>query len=263
MNHYSLFNPMSFTPFHLPELLIQSELQKRANPYYGIEESLQKKLRLENERYEIIQNSQIYNSSQLAFNPSPFQALLQFNELVGKLNQYNNHLLQNAIINQQLKDNLKIDSDCYQAKEFSDVVIIIDDDQETAAPLSENPSPLVTATEVSEVELKNKPEIEEKEPTTPFAEIPALCLNKRNQPLKRKNLKQVWNPETIDRKTLEAFFEDLSKILRRKISCEQTAIELLKSFNMNVENALAVIKRNKSQYQNLFNITVRCTRRSN
>ena len=240
MNQYSLFN----------SLLIQNELQKRANPYFEIEETLQKRLRLENERYEIIKhNQQIYNN-QLAF--------LQLNELMQNLNQYNNHLLQNSIINQQLNENLKFDN-CFQAKEFNDVVIIIDDDQETAAPLSENPSPLVSTTEVPEV---IKPEVEEKQ-STPFAELPALCLNKRNQPVQRKTLKQVFNPETIDRKTLEAFFEDLSKILRRKISNEQVAIDLLKSFNMSTENALTVIKRNRNQYQNLFNITLRCTRRSN
>ncbi len=84
MNQYSLFN----------SLLIQNELQKRANPYFEIEETLQKRLRLENERYEIIKhNQQIYNN-QLAF--------LQLNELMQNLNQYNNHLLQNSIINQQL-----------------------------------------------------------------------------------------------------------------------------------------------------------------
>jgi len=246
MNHFALFNS-----FALPTYQNQL-LQKRANPYFGsdmAEANLQKKLRMEN-GYQTRTESY---PQELFFQANQLEALLQLNLLK-----------QSFAANYQFSQ-LTFPPLFASAKN----VIVIDDDEsdsaETAAPLSSNPSPIIEEEISKNVVIHIEPlnEAEEKKESTPAAYVPSLCLNKRNRNTKRKALKQVWNPEEINRKELENYFEELGRILRRKISSEQTALALLQSFNMNIENALAVIKRNKAQYQNLFNITLRCTRRSN
>jgi len=253
MNHFALFNSFALPP-HVQNQL----LQKRSNPYFESDMSefnLQKKLRMENGYQTRTEN---YNH-ELFFQAGQLEALLQLN-----------------LLNQSLAANYQLQQ--FNASTFPPLlpsaknVIVIDDDEsdsaETAAPLSSNPSPIFEE-EISKnvvIQIEQMNEVEEEKgstPTSPTAQIPSFCLNRKHRSLKRKSLKQVWNPEEINRQELENFFEELGRILRRKISSEQTALTLLQSFNMNIEKALTVIKRNKAQYQNLFNITLRCTRRSN
>ena len=271
----------SFTPYQ------RKESSKRLNPFIldesrKFEPQLHKAFKTENS-FVIVpppQKQIQYNPYASVTNFNPLQALMIQNELLALqlqkeyhqqrlYNQYQNLvMLQQSL--QQFAMKPQVEEPKFEAKmiESPSKVIVIDDCHSDSAETNITEgfySPTIHIT-CEEQDLELEEQLSERKPSSgpknQTASIPKFNLNGRNDNLKKRNLKLKWNPETIDRTKLENFMEELNKILRRRISNEQTVIAILQFFDMDTEKALSTIKRNKPEYQNLFNISSRNTRRT-
>jgi len=276
----------SFIPYQ------RRESSKRLNPFIldesgKLEPQPYKTFKTEN-NFVLIrppQNQMQYNLYASVPNLNPLQALMFQNEVLALQLQkeyYQQRLynqVQNLVMIQkslQLSPSMKpeIEEPKPEAKkiESPSKVIVIDDNDDCHSDSAETNitegfccSPTIHITcEEQELEGEQQPQLERetRNPKDQTALIPKLSLNIKNNNSRRRNLKLRWNPETMDRTKLEKFMEDLSRILRRRISNEQTVIAILQFFDMDTEKALSTIKRNKPEYQNLFNISLRNTRRT-
>jgi len=89
---------------------------------------------------------------------------------------------------------------------------------------------------------------------SPQAVIPAFGLNKTETKRTRRGPKLVWNPNDLDRASLEQYYLDLTKVTRKEITNEQVAINSLIMNGMDIPKTLELVKHNRVIYRDLFTV---------
>jgi len=333
----SLFNPFSqgyannSAPFRSPldlfnlnpfsaaqDVLYQSQLSKRSNPYADYEatvlaSNIQKKLKTQNDNWTPVNNSardfpdksankRVINLEDdsddecvIIEKPKPQKKVVSeplvvkdnfldqinpmFNETNFSINSTFSHLMNQMAKFQRTQFSPafyapKID---IQVQKPGSPVIIIDEEDQAAENKKESEhslgfsdcrtdSTLTPKGAQSEkggstnLKFKKDPEDSETESEASYtpndesqeATIPALCMTRPAKGTGRRVPKQVWNPNTIDRNTIEQYYTDLSKLTRKDITNEEVALNTLKMCEMDVSKTLALVKQNRAIYRDLF-----------
>ena len=64
----------------------------------------------------------------------------------------------------------------------------------------------------------------------------------------------VWNPENEDQEVLRNYLEELSKVIESPVTNQERAFKLLKSFSMNIEAVLEVVREDVPLYKEHFKV---------
>ena len=88
-------------------------------------------------------------------------------------------------------------------------------------------------------------------------QIPPYSFNNKKQNSSKRTLKLMWNPDLIQKDTLDTFLADLSKVTRQEISNEETALHLLQSYGMDSAQTLEMVRKNKQLYRKVFEVVVK------
>ena len=83
------------------------------------------------------------------------------------------------------------------------------------------------------------------------ATIPAF---KDTQNRRRRVLNPVWNPEKENQSELEIYLHQISEVIEFPVTNQEKAFKLLKSFNMNIESLLEVVREDVPLYRDLFRV---------
>ena len=84
------------------------------------------------------------------------------------------------------------------------------------------------------------------------ATIPPFSKDTQNR--RRRVLNPVWNPEKEDQSELEVYLHQISEVIEFPVTNQEKAFKLLKSFNMNIESLLEVVKEDVPLYRDLFRV---------
>jgi len=79
-------------------------------------------------------------------------------------------------------------------------------------------------------------------------------FNRENPNGRRRVLNPVWNPAVENQEELEVYLAQISEIIEFPVTNQEKAFKLLKSFNMNMESLLEVVKEDVPLYRELFRV---------
>ena len=85
-----------------------------------------------------------------------------------------------------------------------------------------------------------------------IASLPSLDVNTcRGQRIKR-TLRSIWNPDCIDADIMSDYLARICQITGQNVTNDEKAVKLLIRFEMNVEEIVKEVRKNKAFYKNYF-----------